>query len=349
MGNSKKTSLWMLGAFLIWAIQILSIGYADQDSHALQPVQKTWRLGVFFWHESPNDEAAFVGIREAFEESGRLHELIVQQAGSDRQRAIEILQQFRSGRVDLIFAMGTDAALLAAEHVVDTPIVFTAVTNPVESGVTPSWEGSGRNLAGNSNWIASETVLHIFRLAVPKLSRLGMLRSKISGVVSAAELQAMKTYLRKPDAPAVEIVEETVDGVKGIRPAVKRLAESRVEAIWIPIDFLIYENMEEVLCAAQPHGLPLVSSSIKGMMTGAVAGVVVDYKMLGKQAAVIALDILERSVQPGKIPVGTVKGFQVIVNIGAARRCNYELPLPLLVFADSILKNGTPQESKNER
>jgi putative ABC transport system substrate-binding protein len=296
-------------------------------------------LGVLFWHDSPNDEGALEGIRKALEETGRNFKLEVGRADSDSRKAKEILDAFKAGPKELIFAMGTEAALLAAEHVKKIPVVFTAVTNPKESGVVVSWEGSGSNLAGNSNWIASETLLHVFRLAVPGLSRLGILRSSTSGKVSAAELRSMRQYLRRPDAPKVEIIEEVVKSEEEITPAIDRLKEAKAQAIWIPIDFDIYHNMDPILKAVKPHALPLVSSSLKGIQAGAVAGVVVDYAMLGKQAVVIALEILDRGTEPGKIPIGVMHGYQVVVNLGAARRCRYEVPLSLLALADAILED----------
>jgi len=244
--------------------------------------------------------------------------------------------------------MGTEAALIAAKEVTDIPIVFTAVTNPVESGIVSSWKGSGVNIAGNSNWIQPETVLNLFRLAAPDLKRLGILRSTKTGVVSAAELRGMRQYLKDPKAPPIEIVEEKTEDLAGIKPAVERLIESKVQAIWIPIDFLIYKNMDEVLKATNPHAVPLVSSSLKGTKAGAVAGVVIDYKILGKQAVVIALKIIDDEAAPGEIPIGVMNSFQVVVNLGAARRCNYELPLSLLVLADMIIEDPDFEEDKDD-
>ena len=308
--------------------------------HAVPRPAGKWRIGVLFWHESPNDLAALRGIREGLSETGKDYDLIVERADSRKEEAIRILRRFREEAVDLLFAMGTEAALLAAAGVTDIPIVFTAVTNPVESGVVGSWKGSGRNIAGNSNWIGPDTVLHVFRLAVPRLERLGILRSRTTGVVSAAELRGMREYLARPGAPAVAIVEEVADGVTDIRAAVDRLIGSGVRAIWIPIDFLVYENMEKVLETVRPHGIPLVSSSLKGAKAGAVAGVLVDYAMLGKRAVVCALDILEKGCPPGSLPIGTMKGYEVVVNLTAARRCGYEIPLSLLALADLILEDA---------
>lgn len=302
-------------------------------------------FGVLFWHDSPNDIAALSGIRQALRERGKPHELLVRSADSNPERARELLKDFALAKVTLIFAMGTEAALAARKENLDIPVVFTAVTNPVVSGVVPDWSGSKSNVAGNSNWIGPDTVLRVFRQAVPGLTRLGILRSRASGRVSSAELEAMRHYLAQEKAPRVEIFESLVEEIDALDRAVEKLASSGVQAIWIPIDFSIYQNLPRVLEVAQPRGIPLVSSSLKGAQAGAVAGILVDYELLGRRAVVIALSILEGGAPPGDLPVETMSGYHVVVNLDAAHRCGYELPLSLLALADRILEDEGKTDS----
>ncbi len=305
-----------------------------------QQQERAWHLGVFFWHESPNDQAAFDGIRSAFQVRGRSHEFLVVQANSDPEAGRRQLAELRKRGVDLVFAMGTEAALLAKEHVKDLPVVFTAVTNPVESGVVPSWQGSGSNLAGNSNCIDPETTVRVFRLAVPRLQRLGVLRSRGSGVVSAAELKALRRYLREGRVKGrpFDVIERELADVSQIAKAVGELADSGVQAIWIPIDFQIYQNADKVLAAAVERGLPIVSTSMRAVRTAAVAGICPDYDLLGQRAAVIALRILEDKRRPQDIPVGTLRSHRVVINVDVARRQGYELRLSAFVLADQIIE-----------
>ena len=306
---------------------------------AAQDAPRPWRIGVLLWHRSPNDLEALDGIRAALTASGRPHQIEVGEAMSDDTKARSVLAGFRTAGVDLIIALGTEAALACRAAITELPVVYTAVTNPVESGVVAGWEGSGTNLAGNSNWIPPETVLGVFRRAVPSLQRLGVLRSTTTGVVSAAELAGMRRHLADlpPGVPTIALEEAVVGEVAEIDAAVGRLAEAGCEAIWIPIDFLIYENAATVTAAAARHHLPIVSSSLRGALSGAVAGVFVDYEMLGERAVLTILDILEGQRAPGEIPVGTMRGYQVVVNLAAARRHGYDLPLPLIALADLVL------------
>lgn len=120
--------------------------------------EKKYKIGVFFWHESANDYLAFEGIRDGFKTAGVDCEFDIQKAFSDEDKTSEIIKGWVKQKPTLIYAMGTESCERLMKVVKDTPIVFTAVTNPVQSGITPNWETSGRNIAGNSNWIPTEYI-----------------------------------------------------------------------------------------------------------------------------------------------------------------------------------------------
>ncbi len=299
--------------------------------------EKPVSLAAFFWHDAPNDEAAFEGIERGLRAAGITAEWMVRRAGSDPEIAVRQLGEIGSAAPRLVFAMGTQAALLAREHLRGVPIVFTAVTNPVESGVAASWTSAGPSLCGTSNWIAPERVLQSFLLAVPTLTRLGILRSTTSGVVSAAELRQMQRHLREPAAPPVQLVEALVERAEDIPAAVARLRGQGVQAVWVPIDHVVYQDMSAVAAALRDSGVALLTSAQRGVEAGAVAGVVVDYVVLGERAAAMARTVLAGKAKPEDLAIGTLQSCQLVVNLAMAKTCAYELPLGALLVADRIL------------
>lgn len=295
------------------------------------------RLGVFFWHDSPNDLAAFAGIQKGLQQAGLAHTFVEQRAESDAQKAKAAFAALRAARCDLVFAMGTQAALLAKDELRDVPVVFAAVSDPVASGVVRGWDGSGTNLCGGSNWIAPANVLDVFRLAVPGIRRLGMLRSAGSGVVSGAEFATMQAHLATLPKGQLELHEAVARDPAGVGDAVASLLQKDVDAIWIPIDITIYQNVAAVRQALGTKKVPLLTTAAAGVRGGAVVGAVVDYALHGRRAASLALDVLVRGKAPGSLPVDRMRGTLVVVNLAAARRDGIELPLSLLAIADELL------------
>lgn len=301
-----------------------------------------YHLGVFFWHDSPNDLATYAGIRLGLEQAGLACDFVEQRAGSDPDRAAAALRTLREAHCDLVFAMGTQAALLARRELTTVPVLFAAVSDAVASGVVSDWRGSGTNLCGASNWIAPGNVLDVFQLAVPHLRRLGMLRSADNGVVSAAELASMRAHLAEPGAPTIDLYEAVAADANDIDYAVARLVAAGVEAIWIPIDITIYRHLPAVQKALGDRRLPLLTTAAAAVHGGAMVGAVVDYVLHGRRAAALAREVLVRGKVPGSLPIDRMHGTLVTVNLGAARRAGIELPLSLLALADELIDEETP-------
>lgn len=298
--------------------------------------ERIWRVGVLFWHASPNDERAWRGVEAGFRLAELAIEPEVRNVEEDADAGRELLQRWEKEGFDLVYALGTEAALLARDAIQEVPVVFTAVTNPFGSGVVDSWEGSGRNIAGNSNWIPPADVLEVFQAASPGLARLGVILNPRNRV-SLEEVAEARRWFQAAPEKAVKLIEEGISGPTELTEAAERAMERGAQAIWIPIDYDVYRNLERVSAATMPRGIPLLSSQRSAVETDAIVGVAVDYEALGRNSVVLAKKILVDGADPGSLPVGRLRSFQTIVNLTAARRTGVELPLPLLATADRIL------------
>jgi putative ABC transport system substrate-binding protein len=295
------------------------------------------RIGVFFWHDSPNDLITFAGVRTGLDQAGLACAFVERHADSDLDRAARLLAELREADCDVVLALGTRATQLADDAQLGAPIVFAAVTNPVAAGIVADWGPTGRPLCGASNWIDPANVLEVFRLAVPGLSRLGIVRSKANGVVSEAELASMREHLALPDAPAVELVESVAADEHDLTRAASELVTAGVDAIWVPIDISVYEHVLVVEKALGGRRIPIVTTAAAAIAGGALVGATVDYDLHGRRAAALLLAVLRRGVDPGSVPVDRMHGRRVVVNLRAAHRVGIELPLSLLVLADELI------------
>ena len=97
-----------------------------------------YKIGILMWHETKHDEEALAGFKEGMELSGVPHEFEIKRAYGDEAKCREFARQRKTEKVDIILTIGTNATLWALEEIKDVPIVFTAVTNPVISGIADS-------------------------------------------------------------------------------------------------------------------------------------------------------------------------------------------------------------------
>lgn len=313
------------------AVLLAAPAASPQDS---RPAGRAFRIGVLFWHDSPNDRQAFVGVRDGLAVLGRPCEFDVAEIAGDRERGRAVVARWNAESVDLVFAMGTEAALICRDAAGRVPVVYTAVTNPVRSGLVPSWEGSGRNLAGNSNWIPAARLIETFRSAIPGLQRLGVILDP-TNPVSTAELEEAVAYLAERQGPT--LVTRHARTPADVDSAATELLPG-VDALWIPIDKLIYDSLPRLLAAAAAARRPLVSSSRSGALGGAVVGLIADYRALGMKAADIARRVLIAGEAPGSIPVGTMTAFRCIVNLRSAAEIGLSVPLEFVASVDEVLR-----------
>ncbi len=69
-----------------------------------------------------------------------------------------------------------------------------------------------------------------------------------------------------------------------------------------------------------------------------MAGIVINYRGLGKLSVPIADKILTQGTNPKDIPIGTMQGRRVLINLKAAKEIDYEIPLSVLATADKIIE-----------
>ncbi|MFT7618809.1 MAG: putative ABC transport system substrate-binding protein [Planctomycetota bacterium] len=323
--------------FLLLASLMLMPSGGVPTAAGSQQVKK-WHIAVLLWHESPNDLAALKGLKRGLAAMKMGQNVFVLKANADEKKAKQLLKKTIADGVDLIVALGTRSAKIAAAEVKTCPIVFTAVTNPVLSGITPSWTGSGRNIAGNSNWLDRREMLTSFRQALPTMKKLCVLRSP-SNSVSQAEIAEAHNAL--PTCPGLELEEIVVKDPKAVG---KLLAEklSGVDAVWVPIDFPLYqiEPLKQIIQETRKRRIPVFSSTARCAGAGALLVLTVDYELLGLKASSMIRDILVRGRNPSAIEVGRMKSSRLFVDLEAARHIGLKPPFDLILNAHRLFGAG---------
>jgi ABC-type uncharacterized transport system substrate-binding protein len=309
------------------------------------------RIRLLFWHRSEIDAIAARGLLRGLRIAGLAGDVKEFHADFDpdvatdekgrekeRRRALDaargrLRKWKKEGDVHLLVAMGTRAALIAAEEYDEIPIVFTAVTNPAATGLTTRsrFGPTGRNVTGNSSWISLDYVLNVFRRAVPTMRRLAVIASP-DNAVSRAEIERAKIFL-KLDDPPLELVVRHASTPEELGKAAADLPEN-VDALWIPIDDLCYRNVPLIRAALGSRTIPILSSSRQAVRNGALVGLTCDYELLGLAAAEIVRKVLVDRKDPGTIPIGRLRTHELLVNLDAA---GLTLPPEIVASADRIL------------
>ncbi len=302
---------------------------------------KTYKIGVLVWHSTSHDEDALTGFLKGVELSGLPADLDIKQVDGNEIETRRILVNWKNEKFDLVCVVGTRAVLIALEEIQDIPVVFIAVTNPVTSGISKSWDGSGRNVTGTSNWISSEILLKTFKKAVPELKTLGVIYDP-NNLVPLAEVTEAEEIC---ESLGIALKQAHINSVEEIENSVELLISQGIDALWVPREILVYENMDRVGRMTHPKKIPVVSSTVQGMgleapMDNAVGivAMTVDYQALGRLCVKAVVEILVHDRNPGDIPIQTMSHYQIVINANAADEIGYQIPLTILVEASMVIK-----------
>lgn len=297
-----------------------------------------YRIGILLWHDVKHDRVAVEGFMEGIEFSEIHHSFDLKIAHEDKKKSRAILRQWKWEGIDLVLAVGTVSALLAMEELKQIPIVFTAVTNPVTSGIARQWEKPGNNITGSSNWVRSEYKLKLFSELLPSLRKLGVIYNAQNPVPVAEVSDAEKIA----QTLGITIIRANYSCQEEVATAVENLLEQGIDALWAPIETCLYKNLDHVGRISIDHKLPVFSSTPTGVdvtpagKSVAMLGVTVNYRMLGRRSAHTAIEILTQGTNPGDIPVQTLQPI-VIINVFAAEAIDFAIPASFMARSDHII------------
>ena len=148
-----------------------------------QQTGKVFRIGYLDASTASGTAVRLEAFRQEMRKLGWIEEknITIEYRFSEQknERTPELAADLVHLKVDLIVVSGTPAALAAKSAVTTIPIVMTYATDPVGAGLVGSLARPGGNVTGNSG-LATELDtkrLEILKDAVPKLVRVGLLRS----------------------------------------------------------------------------------------------------------------------------------------------------------------------------
>ena len=295
-----------------------------------------YEIGISQFVEHPSLDLAREGFIDQLAEEGFIEgeniKIDLQNAQADFSTAQTIAQRFNQNKVDLVLAIATPSAQTAANVLKNTPVLITAVTDPVEAGIVQSMEKPGANITGTTDMNPVAKQLELIRDFLPEVKDIGILYNP-GEVNSTVQVKLAK---EKAKEMGINLEEATVSNSSEVSLAVSSLVDN-VDAIYVPTDNIIVSAMPTVLQTAHNRQVPVFASENNSVEQGAIATLGIDYYQLGKQTGSMAARILNGS-NPAEMPVESSKQLKLYINKKSAEEINLKIPEDLLESADIIFE-----------
>lgn len=291
-------------------------------------------------------DASRLGFLDALAEAGyeegvdfRIH---LQNPQAEQSQLAPMSSQLVS-QADLLFAIATPAAIAIANEKVrrntTTPLLFTAVTDPVDAGLVASLETpNGTNTGTNDMNPVAEQIALILDL-VPDATTIGILytasedNSQIQASLASSAAEAL----------GLEVEIRTVTSAGEIQQAMTSLANAGIDALYLPTDNLLASSMEIVNTRATELQLPVVCGESSMAEKGGTATLGINYYELGVLTGEMAVQILRGEATPASLPVVGLTNFDLIINLDQARAIGLTLDAGFLASADRIIDSESEE------
>lgn len=299
----------------------------SSDASASGGSGQSFKIGITQILSHPSLDRARDGFKQAFTDAGIDVTYDEKNANGDQSTAASIAGTFASGNDDLILAIATPTAQAAAQAISDKPIVFTAVTDPVDAGLVASLQAPGGNITGTTDANPVEKQLQLIKDLVPGAKTIGIVYSP-GEANSVVQVKWAKTAA---DKLGLEIVEAPAVTSADVLQATESLD---VDAIYVPTDNVVVSALETVLQVGEQKKIPVFGAEGDSVARGTVATYGLDYFQLGYQTGQMAIKILTEGADPATMPVETISEPSLYINKGAAERMGVTIPADLLAQAD---------------
>jgi putative ABC transport system substrate-binding protein len=280
--------------------------------------------------------AAFVQrLRELGWTENRTITIEYRWAEGREERFAEIAAEFARLKVDVIVTVTTPASLAAKQATAVIPIVFTAVSDPVGTGLVASLPRPGGNVTGLANQISDTggKKLELLRDVVPGLRRLAIMANvgNPASVLDMGEAQATARTL------GLEVITSEIRRAEDIAPAFEALKGDRADALYLSPDQLMNTNRTRINILAVGARLPTMSGSREYVEAGGLMSYGTNLPDQFRRAADYVDKIL-RGTKPGDIPVEQPTKFELVINLTTARALALEIPPTVLARADEVIE-----------
>lgn len=247
-------------------------------------------------------------------------EFDIQNAQGEQTNLSSICKKFVGDNVDMIVAIATPTAQAAAASTSDIPIVFSAVTDPVEAKLVADPEHPDKNLTGTSDAIPVDEVMQLCQKLTPDVKKIGFMytTSEINSQVTAEKA------IQEAEKMGYETQLMTISEVSELQQAAQSLAQN-VDAIYVPIDNTIAQAMKVLAQVGLDYKIPIYTGADSMVQDGGFATVGIEYDKLGQQTAKMVKSILE-GTPVSEIPVETLDEFGTFINKSTAEAIGVEIP-----------------------
>lgn len=329
----RNTLLKTAATTAAMGLLLTACGSDDGDAEGNGGDGESYSVAIAQYVAHPSLDATAQGMKDVFEEADADIEVEEQNAQADQATMNNIVGGFGGdGNLDAVLPIATPIAIAAATSISDAPIIFSAVTDPVDAGLVPDWDTPGENITGVSDMNPVDEQLQLITEVVEDVEVIGVPYSSAESN-SVVQVDAAK---EAADELGVEIQEVAVTNTSEVAQGVESF--SNVDAIYVPTDNTVVSGLETVISYGIDNQIPVFAAESDSVERGTVGTYGLNYYEHGRQAGEMALSIMTGEADIADTPTALADeaAMEYTFNQDAADQMGVDIPQDLLDQANMV-------------
>lgn len=262
----------------------------------------------------------------------------VQNAAGDMNTAGQIASKFLFDEVDVAVGIATPTAIALATAISDRPVIFTAVTDPVDAGLVDDLNSGKNNITGMSDMTPVKEQIQML------IDMTGA--TTVGHVYTAGEPNAVK-LAELAEAACEELgvgfVATTIADSGQVRQATQSIVD-RVDAIYVSTDNTVFSAMSALVEVANENGVPVLSADPTSYTDfDVLAAYGFDYYSMGRATGRLVDEVL-KGADPADIPTRFMtepSDLLLVLNLDVAAELGLDIPAEFVEQAGAYIENGS--------
>lgn len=282
--------------------------------------KKSYTIAISQYVEHPSLDATREGFLAALKDAGIVEgenlKVDLENAQADQSNNLSIAQKIAADKNDLVLGIATPSAQAVVQNVSkDTPVLFAAVTDPLDAKIVKDLDHPGGNVSGASdtNPDSITRLMTFIATQFPNVKKLGL-------IINEGEPNAvvMADIAKKElDKHGIELVKATITNTSEVKQAAESLV-GRADAFYITLDNSVVSAVDTIIQTANENKIPFFSADRDTVEKGAFATVGFKYYDHGYQVGQMAVEVLKNGKNPGDMKVTKQEKLDLILNLKAA-------------------------------
>ncbi len=314
MKKSWKTIVTLGAASLLLAA---CSQYGDKTNSKEVP-----QIGILQYVEHESLTAARKGFEKGLAEEGYKDgediKIAYENAQGDQANLQSISEKLVSDN-DLVLGIATPAAQSLVTASSDTPILFTAVTDPVSAKLVKTMKTPDGVATGTSDMSPVDEQIKLIQKVLPNAKKVGIMYTT-SERNSEVQVEEAEKLFKKAD---IKVVKKGISSTNDVQDTAKSLMKD-VDLIFVPTDNIIASAIPILRDLSKESKVPVVGGSADMVGEGLLFSYGPDYEKLGEQTAKLAVKVLEGE-NVSKLSAQYPEALNVAVNDDMAKALDIDV------------------------